>query len=90
MEGLNVVRRVSMRGGLLGLLSGESQGKALERVIPQLNRDGYRISFVIDDQWSMLKRILNIFVLVLTLGFFGFSQNVLLIGERVGPPTPGA
>jgi hypothetical protein len=82
MKNLNVVRRVAMRGGWIGLFSGESQGKALERVLPELNADGYRVAFVVPDHWSIAKRILSILVLVVTLGFVGLTQNLLIIGER--------
>lgn len=83
MKPLNIVRRVSMRGGWIGLLSGESQGKALDRVIPQMNSEGYKVRFVVPDQWSLAKRFLAIVVLVVTLGIVGLNQNLLIIGERV-------
>lgn len=79
---MNIVRRVSMRGGWLGLLSGESQGKALERVIPAMNAEGYRVVFIVPDKFSLAKRVLAVLVLVVTLGFVGITENVLIIGEK--------
>jgi len=81
MKPRNVVRRVSMRGGWLGLFSGESQGKALERVIPQLNAEGYRVSFIVSDKFSWGRKLLNVLVFAVTLGFVGFVENLMIIGE---------
>jgi hypothetical protein len=79
---INVTRRVAMRGGWLGLFSGESQGKAIDRVIKELNGTGYRVSFIIPDRWNPFKKILAILLLIVTLGFVGLVENILVIGER--------
>ena len=81
MNHKNIVRRVAMRGGWIGLLSGESQGKALERVIPQMNEEGYRVAFIIKDQFSWARRVLNMAIFIVTLGFVGFVENLLIVGE---------
>lgn len=77
----NIVRRVSMRGGWIGLFSGESQGKALERVIPAMNAEGYRVVFIVPDKFSLAKKFLALVVLVITLGFVGIVENLMIIGE---------
>lgn len=77
----NVTRRVAMRGGWLGLFSGESQGKALERVIPALNAEGYRVVFIVPDKFSLFRKVLNVIILVVTLGFVGFVENLIIVGE---------
>ena len=82
-ESINITRRVSLKGGLIGLFSGESQGKAMERVVQQLNADGYRVTFVIRDQWNFFKRVQAFLLMLVTLGLMGLTQNVLVIGERV-------
>lgn len=84
----NITRRVSMRGGWLGLLSGESQGKALERVIPQMNAEGYRVAFIVPDKFSLAKKMLAFVVLVCTLGFIGLVENLIIIGEADPVATP--
>ena len=80
---LNVQRRVDRIGGWVGTLRGESQGAALERVLPGLNADGYRVAFVIPDKFSFGKTLLTILVAVCTLGIYWRGQGVLVIGERV-------
>ena len=79
---LNIISRVSMRAGWLGLLSGESQGKALERVIPTMNAQGYRVTFIIRDEYSLARKLLNGLIFVVTPGFIGFKENLMIIGER--------
>lgn len=91
MSGHNVTRRVSWRGGLIGLFSGESQGKALERELMHLNADGYRLVFIISDRWNFFARLWWWFVFVLTLFLYSRQQNILVIGERmVGLPPANA
>ena len=82
-EGLNVQRRAQHRGGWLGILRGESQGAALDRVLPVLNGDGYRVAFVIPDKFSLAKTLLSALLAVCTLGFYWPTPGVLVIGERV-------
>ena len=84
MNPINVTRRVAYRGGWLGLFSGESQGKALERVIPQLNAEGYRVVFVVPDRWSIAKLLLSVLIAILTLFIFVPTPNLLIIAERTG------
>ncbi|HKS91322.1 MAG TPA: hypothetical protein VJQ83_05285 [Tepidiformaceae bacterium] len=72
-----------MKGGWLGLFGGESQGKALDRVIQEMNAAGYRVSFIVPDRWNPFKRIWALILLIITLGFVGLVQNILVIGERV-------
>lgn len=80
---LNITQRVSMRGGLIGLFSGESQGAALDRVLPEFNAHGYRVSFVVADEWSFVKTVLVTLVSAATLFIWGARPNVVIIGERV-------
>ena len=82
---LNIQRRVSGRGGWIGLFTGESQGRALERVLPELNAEGYRIVFIIPDSWSFAKHLLNTIITVATLGIYSQTQGVVIIGERNEP-----
>ena len=65
------------------MFSGESLGRSLERVLPELNDDGYRVSFVLPDQPSIGWILLNILIAFCTLGFYWRRAGVLIIGERV-------
>ena len=87
---LNVTRRVEMTGGLLGALSGESQGKALERVLPELNAEGYRVVFVLKDQWNVFKKLFFLLVLIVTLGIYSSGPHHQDSGEaKIRESTAG-
>jgi len=77
----NVTKRVNFRGGWIGLFSGESQGKALTRALTEMNADGYRVAFVVNDRWSFVRYLLEVVVIIITLGFVARSPNLLIIGE---------
>ncbi len=83
----NVTRRVTFRAGWIGLFSGESQGKAVERALEDLNRNGYRVVFIIQDRWNFFRALLAWLVLIVTLGFIGMTPNVLIIGEPISSPN---
>ena len=81
---INIQRRVSGRGGWLAALLGESHGRAFERVIPDLNAEGYRVVFVVmEDQFSMPYKLLQLMVAVLTAFAYWRTPGWLIIGERV-------
>ena len=54
---INTQRRASGRGGWVALLSGESQGRAIQRAIADINGEGYRIVFVIENKPSFLWKL---------------------------------
>ena len=86
MVGFNVSERVEMRGGWVGLFTGESQGRALQRVLPQLNKRGYCVVEVVEDKWSLARRLLNLIVAIATLGFVVGVPNLMIIAEtHMGP-----
>ena len=80
---LNVQMRVASRGGWLVIFQGESQGRALERVLPELEHDGYRVAFIVPDSFSLGKKLLNLLLAIVTLGFYYQVEGLLIIGERV-------
>ena len=77
----NITQRASFRGGWLALLSGESQGKALDRVLPRLNDAGYKVRFVVNDDFSIFKHVFSLLIGILTLGFWWPVPGLLIIGE---------
>lgn len=55
----------------------------MERALPDLNADGYKVAFIIPDKFSFAKMIWAGIVAVCTLGFYWPTASVLIIGERV-------
>ena len=84
----NIVRRVSFRGGLIGLFTGNSKRQTLERGIQQLNSDGYHVVLVEDDDWGLLGKLLSIILLIITLGLFTIEAGFLIIGGADVPAPP--
>ena len=81
---INIQHRVTVRGGLIPALQGESQGKAFERALPVLNDQGYRVVFMVKDQWNPFKWfVLTLLLATVTLGLYYKTPNWLIIGERV-------
>lgn len=81
---VNKQYRVEFVRGLVGALQGESQGQALERALPALNADGYKVAFMIRDEWNIFKKVLFTYIFALfTLGLYYRAENWLIIGERV-------
>ena len=80
---INVQVRVAGRNGWISVFTGESRGKALERILPSLNARGYRVAFVIEDKFSFLRGLLNIVLAIVTLGFYWQSSELIIIGERI-------
>lgn len=83
----NITWRVEYHSGIIGALSGESQGRALERAISDLNSNGYRVVFVTQDQWNVFRRIAVLLLTMVSLGFWSRSPNLLIIGEPIGAAT---
>ena len=76
--------RVSRRGGWIGLFTGESMGKALERELDSINEAGHRVRFIFPDKWSFAKHLQNILVTIVTLGIVSYTQDVLIVAETDG------
>ena len=78
------------RSGLIGVLAGESAGKALARIIEQINRDGARVVFMIRDRWSIWQWLGALILFVLTLGLVGRTPGYVVIAERREAPDAEA
>jgi hypothetical protein len=68
---------------LIGLFSGESQTKALNRTLDQLNAQGFAVASMVVDRWSFWRRLGWLLILILTLGFVGKVPNVLIATEPI-------
>lgn len=79
----NVTRRVSFHAGWWGVLRGESQGRAVQDVVEDLNADGYRVAFVVSDRYNILRWFFESLLATITLGFIWRPPNLLIIGEPI-------
>jgi len=81
MRDFNVVQRVTSVGGIIGLF--RSQKNAVEAQVGILNRSGYRVTLIVPESRSILQVLLSILLLIITLGIYSTSPDLLIIGERV-------
>lgn len=80
---INMQQRAPGRGGWIPMFSGESQGRAVERAIRDINANGYRVVFIIEDNPSLLWKLVQLTIAICTLGFYWRTSGVLIIGERM-------
>ena len=85
---INIVRRGSYRGGLIGFFMGSSKKATLERGIQGLNSDGYQVVLVEHDDWGSLGWLLRMILLIITLGLFTLEPGFLIVGEVAVPSSP--
>ncbi len=85
---MNVTISASRLGGLIGFISGNSKRRTIERGIQSLNRNGYHVIMVVDDEWGSLGLILRLLLLIVTLGLFTLEPGHIVIGERDEEPSP--
>lgn len=84
-EQYNVIRRVNRAGGLIGLF--KTQHHVVNDQVRSLNRDGYRVSFIVSDSWTMMQWLGAMVLLVLTLFLYTKSPGLLVVGERIETPN---
>ncbi len=80
---MNIQIRVRRNTGWAALLSGESQGRAVDRGLTELNERGYRVVFITPDKWSLFRHLLNFLHVLVTLGISGRAPNILIVGELI-------
>lgn len=78
---VNVTSRVTWEGGWIGLLRGESQGKAIDRELAALNDLGFSVVFIVPDRWNPFLRLFWILLGIASLGIFWKQENLLIIAE---------
>ena len=80
--------RVEFRGGWWHAFKGETQGRALERVLAEIDEGQWRICFVVNDRYSFVKRALIFLVSVFTALAIHPPPNLIIIAEHFEPMDP--
>lgn len=83
MEGLSRQYRVTGHRGWGMILFGKSRGGHVEDALTQMNRDGYKPVFHMQDEWTWLRALFFTLVWLVTLGFYTQKEDVIIIAERV-------
>jgi hypothetical protein len=79
--GYNTIRRVNRTGGLVGAFR-TKQRNVMDQV-DDLNRSGYRATFITPDSWTFIQWLGAAFLLICTLGIYSKAPGLLIIGERI-------
>ena len=80
----NRVSRVTLMGGLIGALTTNPR-KALEHEINKLNKEGWNAIYIDQHKTTNLFIwVLQILVLILTLGLFTWGGGYLVLFEKEG------
>ena len=80
---LNELYVVAYRGGWIGMLAGENQVSALRKATVEINGSGFRVVAAVEDRWNIWKHLGVALLYVVTLGFVGKVQRVILITEQM-------
>lgn len=84
----NTIRRVNRAGGLIGLW--KTQEHNITDQIDYLNRNGYRVTFIVSDSWTFFQWMGALLLLVCTLGVYTKTPGLLVVGERIAIPSAPA
>ena len=77
--------RVHFRGGWWHALKGESQGRALERVLTELDDEQWHISFIVNDRFNIVRRLFHYLIAAVTALAIYHPENLIVIAERFEP-----
>jgi hypothetical protein len=79
--GFNTIRRVNRTGGIIGLF--KTQQHNIMDQINELNRTGYRVTFIVSDSWTFFQWLGAFLLLIVTIGIYTKTAGLLIVGERV-------
>lgn len=78
----NKVDRISLAGGLIGLLFTNPRG-ALDKRVNEANKNGWNLHQILPHtETNLFVRLLAMLVLVLTLGLYTFGAGYILLFEK--------
>ena len=78
----NKIVRISLAGGIVGLLTTNPR-RSLENVIRAQNDEGYRCTYFIPNHApNLLMRVLQLIVLICTLGLWTWGAGYLILLEK--------
>lgn len=81
----NTIRRVNRAGGLIGLW--KTQEHNVTDQVDYLNRNGYRVTFIVTDAWTLFQWIGAMLLLLCTVGIYTKTPGLLVVGERIALPA---
>ena len=81
MQKINKVQRITYSGGLIGILFGSTKGK-MQNTITEMNKQGWNLHFIHNDQPNLFIWIIRALILVITLGLWTIGSSEILVFEK--------
>ena len=81
MQKINKVERIRYSGGIIGLLFGSTKGK-MQNKITEMNKQGWNLHLIHNDQPNLVIWIIRLLILVLTLGLWTIGSSEILVFEK--------
>ncbi len=81
MQKINKVERIRYSGGIIGLLFGSTKGK-MQNKITEMNKQGWNLHLIHNDQPNLVIWIVRLLILFLTLGLWTIGSSEILVFEK--------
>ena len=81
MTKINKVERIRYSGGIIGLLFGSTKGK-MQNNVTEMNKQGWNLHFIHNDQPNLVIWIIRLLILVFTLGLWTIGSSEILVFEK--------
>ena len=81
MQKINKVERIRYSGGLIGLLFGSTKGK-MQNKITEMNKQGWNLHLIHNDQPNLVIWIIRLLILILTSGLWTIGSSEILVFEK--------
>ena len=81
MQKINKVERIRYSGGIIGLLFGSTKGK-MQNKITEMNKQGWNLHLIHNDQPNLVIWIIRLLILILTLGLWTIGSSEILVFEK--------
>ena len=81
MPKINKVERIRYSGGIIGLLFGSTKGK-MQNKITEMNKQGWNLHLIHNDQPNLVIWIIRLLILILTSGLWTIGSSEILVFEK--------
>lgn len=81
MQKINKVERIRYSGGIIGLLFGSTKGK-MQNKITEMNKQGWNLHLIHNDQPNLVIWIIRLLILILTSGLWTIGSSEILVFEK--------
>ena len=81
MGKINKVERLRYSGGIIGLIFGSTKGK-MQNKITEMNKQGWNLHLIHNDQPNLVIWIIRLLILILTSGLWTIGSSEILVFEK--------